>query len=55
MSPTAKVLPMELKRQTENEIIFSVSVSKGGVVQETNRTITLQRDNETWKVINEGY
>ncbi len=32
-----------------------VSVSKGGVVQEPDRTITLQQDNETWKVINEGY
>jgi len=50
-----EIVSLELERQTENEIIFSVSVSKGGVVQEPNRTITLQRDNETWKVINEGY
>ncbi len=32
-----------------------VSVSKGGVVQEPDRTITLQRDNEAWEVISEGY
>ncbi len=50
-----EIVSLELERQTENEIIFSVSVSKGGVVQEPDRTITLQRDNETWKVINEGY
>ncbi len=50
-----EIVSLELERQTENEIIFSVSVSKGGVVQEPDRTIALQRDNETWKVINEGY
>jgi len=50
-----EIVSLELERQTENEIIFSVSVSKGGVVQEPNHTITLQRENETWKVINEGY
>ncbi len=50
-----EVISLELKNQTENEIVFSVCVSKGGVTQEPNRTITLQRDNETWKVINEGY
>ncbi len=50
-----EIVSLELECQTEDEIIFSVSVSKGGVVQEPDRTITLQRDNETWKVINEGY
>jgi len=50
-----EIVSLELERQTENEIIFSVSVSKGGVVQEPNRIITLQQDNGTWKVINEGY
>ncbi len=50
-----EIVSLELERQTENEIIFSVSVSKGGVVQEPDRTITLQQDNGTWKVISEGY
>lgn len=34
---------------------FTVNVSKGGVVQEPNRTITLQLDQGDWKVVNEGY
>ena len=50
-----EVVSLELKNQTENEIIFSVCVSKDGEVQEPNRTITLQLSNETWEVINEGY
>ncbi len=50
-----EIVSLELERQTENEIIFSVRVSKGGVVQEPDRTITLQRDNEAWEVISEGY
>lgn len=50
-----EVVSLELKSQTENEIIFSVCASKGGVIQEPNRTITLQLNNGTWKVVNEGY
>ena len=50
-----EIVSLELKSQTENEIIFSVCVSKNGEVQEPNRTITLQLNNETWDVINEGY
>lgn len=50
-----EVVSLELKSQTENEIIFSVCVSKGGEVQEPNRTITLQLNNGTWEIINEGY
>lgn len=38
-----------------NECNFTVNVSKDGVVQEPDRTITLQLDNNTWKVVNEGY
>lgn len=34
---------------------FTVNVSKGGVVQEPNRTITLQPEQGGWKVVNEGY
>lgn len=50
-----EVISLELQSRTENEIIFSVCVSKGGEVQEPNRTITLQLNNGTWEVINEGY
>lgn len=50
-----EVVSLELKSQTENEIIFSVCVSKGGVIQEPDRTIFLQLNNGTWEVVNEGY
>lgn len=50
-----EVISMELKNHTENEISFSVCVSKGGVVQEPNRTIFLQFLNGNWEVVNEGY
>lgn len=50
-----EVVSMELRSQTEEEITFSVCVSKGGVVQEPNRTIFLQLVNGRWEVINEGY
>lgn len=50
-----EVVSMELKSQTEEEITFSVCVSRGGVVQEPDRTIFLQLVNGSWEVINEGY
>lgn len=50
-----EVVSLKLKNQTENEIVFSVCVSKGGVIQEPNRNITLQLNNGTWEVLNEGY
>lgn len=50
-----EVISMELKKQTNEEISFSVFVSKGGVVQEPNRTIFLELVNGSWKVVNEGY
>lgn len=34
---------------------FSVSVSRGGVVQEPERTIILELSDGTWTVVNEGY
>lgn len=49
------VVSMEPKSQTAEEIVFSVCVSKGGVVQEPDRSITLRLDNVTWTVVNEGY
>ena len=48
------VISMEIVSQTENEISFSVCVSKGGVMQEPNRTIFLELANGHWKVVNEG-
>mgnify|MGYP002627785001 FL=1 len=50
-----EVVSLELKSHTENKIIFSVCASKDGVIQEPNRTITLQLNNGTWEVVNEGY
>ena len=46
---------MELKSQTEDTILFSVSVKRGDVVQEPERSITLQLILGTWEVVNEGY
>ena len=34
---------------------FNVNVSKDGVVQEPDRTISLKLDNGIWEVVNEGY
>lgn len=50
-----EVVSMELKSQNLEEAVFSVCVSKGGVVQEPDRTITLQQSNGAWEVVNEGY
>ena len=48
------VISMEIVSQTENEISFSVCVSKSGVIQEPNRTIFLKLVNDHWEVVNEG-
>ena len=50
-----EVVFLELKSQTENESSFSVCVSKGGIVQEPDRTIFLEFVNGHWEVVNEGY
>lgn len=34
---------------------FTVNVSKDGVIQEPDRTISLKLDNGIWEVVNEGY
>ena len=34
---------------------FTVNVSKGGVVQEPNRIISLEKDGGSWTVVSEGY
>lgn len=49
------LVSMEVKEQTAEEIIFSVRVTKGGVVQEPDRSITLRLEEGGWKVVNEGY
>lgn len=37
------------------EITFQVSCSKGGVKADPDRTISLERKNDTWSVVSEGY
>ncbi len=37
------------------EVRYSVRVSKGGVVQDPDRSITLQQTDGVWKVVGEGY
>ncbi|MCI8691251.1 MAG: hypothetical protein HFH91_00625 [Lachnospiraceae bacterium] len=50
-----EVVSMEILQQSETEIVFSVTASKGGVIQEPDRSITLQPEDGTWKVVSEGY
>lgn len=50
-----EVTSMDLTSQTDHEIVFSVCVSKDGVVQEPNRSIFLERNKDNWEVVNEGY
>jgi hypothetical protein len=50
-----KVVKIELIEQTEATASFSVQVSKGGLIQDPNRTIILQLRNGVWTVTNEGY
>lgn len=50
-----EVVSMEVERCKEDEISFSVCVSKGGIIQEPNRSITLQAKQGGWEVVSEGY
>lgn len=50
-----EVISMEAAKCTENKIVFSVCVSRDGVIQEPNRRITLKRKGGKWKVTGEGY
>lgn len=50
-----EVISIEAKALSEKEIVFSVRVSRGGIVQEPDRTITLQLQDDIWQVTNEGY
>lgn len=50
-----KVITIKVSKYSKNKIIFSVCVSKDGVIQEPNRHITLKQKNGKWKVTGEGY
>ena len=45
----------ETNALAEGECNFIVNVSKDGIVQDVNRTITLNKINGSWEVVNEGY
>lgn len=50
-----KVESMELESSSSNSIVYSICVSKEGVIQEPNRSIYLEIKDGMWKVVNEGY
>ena len=50
-----EVVSIEVRSQAVDEIVFSVCVSKDGVVQDPDRTISLRPVNGVWEVVNEGY
>lgn len=41
--------------ETEDGLVLTARVSKGGVTQEPDRSITLRQENGGWTVVNEGY
>lgn len=43
------------QEQTAEGIVLTARVSKGGVTQEPDRSITLRLENGRWLVVNEGY
>ena len=50
-----QVIEMLSTEQSETKAVFSVKVSRGGVIQDPNRTITLQLNDSIWEVTGEGY
>ena len=50
-----KVESMELASRSSNSIVYSICVSKEGVIQEPNRSIYLELKDGMWQVVNEGY
>lgn len=50
-----EIVSMETESRTGDEIIFTVSVKKGGILQEPGRRIVLKLKYGTWEVENEGY
>lgn len=49
------VISLEVKTQSEEEIVFNVKASRGGYIVDPDRHIRLQRQDDEWKVIGEGY
>ena len=49
------VVSMEVKTQSEEEIVFNVKASRGGYIVDPDRHIRLQLQDDEWKVIGEGY
>ena len=45
----------EVNPRAEGECNFMVNVSIGGVVQEVDRMISLNKVNGLWEVVSEGY
>lgn len=49
------VVSLEVKTQSEEEIVFTVRASRGGYIVEPDRHIRLQLQDGEWKVAGEGY
>lgn len=49
------VISLEVKTQSEEEIVFIVKASRGGYIVDPDRHIRLQLQDDEWKVIGEGY
>ena len=49
------VVSIEVKTQSEEEIVFTVKASRGGYVLEPDRKIWVTLQDGEWKVTNEGY
>lgn len=50
-----EVESMKVKTASDKKVVFDVCVSKGGVVQEPDRSIGLEWIDGTWTVVSEGY
>lgn len=49
------VISLEVKTQSEEEIVFNVKASRGGYLVDPDRHIRLQLQDGEWKVAGEGY
>lgn len=49
------VVSLEVKTQSEEEIVFTVRASRGGYIVEPDRKICVKLQDGEWKVTNEGY
>lgn len=50
-----ELVSLKLLDQTEEGLLFSAEVKKGGVLQDPNRSILLKKSGDTWEIANEGY